>query len=98
MTDIAPVHIQAARTFAVGTRVEVHHHLVGRWSPGFQVAAVIEERHLIRRLSDGSWPTGSAATISGVRPWLLTFVKRMATTVVLTGSAARRCPAPSMSW
>ena len=36
-----------------GTAIEVRNRLDGRWSKGFEVAAVAGEGYRIRRLSDG---------------------------------------------
>jgi hypothetical protein len=40
--------------FAIGTSVDVKNRFVGSWSRGFEVAELVEDGYLIRRLSDGS--------------------------------------------
>jgi hypothetical protein len=37
----------------IGTRVEIRNLHLDTWSGGFQVAAIINEKYLIRRVSDG---------------------------------------------
>ena len=39
---------------AIGTRVEVRNLYLQTWSRGFQVAGILSDAYLIRRLSDGS--------------------------------------------
>lgn len=39
---------------AIGTRVEVRNLYLQTWSRGFQVAGIVSDAYLIRRLSDGT--------------------------------------------
>jgi len=38
---------------AIGTRVEIRNQRLQTWCRGFQIAAIIGETYLIRRLADG---------------------------------------------
>jgi hypothetical protein len=38
---------------AIGTRVEIHNVDLETWSRGFQVAGILSDAYLVRRLSDG---------------------------------------------
>ena len=40
--------------FEVGTSVDVKNRFIGSWSNGFEIAELLEDGYLIRRLSDGS--------------------------------------------
>jgi hypothetical protein len=40
--------------FEVGTSVDVKNRFIGSWSRGFEIAELLEDGYLIRRLSDGS--------------------------------------------
>jgi len=50
-STMTPEH---ALSFPVGTAVDVRNRYIGTWSNGFEVAGLVEEGYLIRRLSDGS--------------------------------------------
>ena len=43
-----------ASALAVGSSVDVKNRYIGTWSTGFEVAALVEDGYLIRRLSDRS--------------------------------------------
>ena len=45
---------RTAELVTIGTRVEVRNCYLETWSRGFQVAAILTDAYLIRRLSDGS--------------------------------------------
>ena len=47
------VHADAVDPLAPGTAIEVRNQLDGRWSKGFEVAAVDADGYRIRRMSDG---------------------------------------------
>jgi hypothetical protein len=40
--------------FAVGTSVDVKNRFIGTWSRGFEIANVVADGYLIRRMSDNS--------------------------------------------
>ncbi|MFZ0667865.1 MAG: hypothetical protein WAM97_19110 [Acidimicrobiales bacterium] len=54
-------------TFAVGTAVDVRNRYIGSWSRGFEVAGLVEQGYMIRRLSDGS-VLPEALSFDEVRP------------------------------
>jgi hypothetical protein len=43
---------EPARSFAVGTAIEVREHFRGRWSNGFEIAAETRDGYWVRRMSD----------------------------------------------
>lgn len=53
MDDSRVLNAACLAMIAIGTRVEIRNQYLHRWSRGFQVAAIIEETYLIRRLADG---------------------------------------------
>jgi len=59
--------VNLTRSLSPGTEVEVLTRYQGRWSPGFVVSAVADDRYVLRRRSDGVvLPT--AFTANRVRP------------------------------
>jgi hypothetical protein len=53
MTDTNTATVALADKVTIGSRVEVRNLYLQTWSRGFQVAAIINDAFLIRRLSDG---------------------------------------------
>lgn len=50
-----------------GTRVEVRGRFEGRWSRGFEIAGVEDDRYRVRRMSDG-WVLPATFTAEELRP------------------------------
>jgi hypothetical protein len=54
MLDTRTSNVAVAEKVTIGTHVEVRNLYLHEWSRGFQVAGIVGDAYLIRRVSDGS--------------------------------------------
>jgi hypothetical protein len=52
MSESRGLNVSTLDTVTIGTRVEIHNVHLQTWIRGFQVAAIIGDGYLVRRLSD----------------------------------------------
>jgi hypothetical protein len=53
MIDKSTLDGPSAGPMTIGARVQVHNTYLETWSRGFQVAGIINDAYLVRRVSDG---------------------------------------------